>query len=60
MGLLECNATIPRDFLFAVLALVLVAAPAVAQIADPPDVKVGDRWQFVEYYAVASTKPNRA
>jgi hypothetical protein len=60
VDLLKCNAAIPRAFFYAVLALVLVAAPAVAQRADPPDVKVGDRWQFVEYYTVASTKPNRA
>jgi hypothetical protein len=30
-----------------------------AQKADVPDVKVGDRWQFVVYYTVPSTKPNQ-
>jgi hypothetical protein len=56
----ECNGAVPRPSFFAVLVLVFVTAPALAQRADPPDVKVGDQWQFVEYYTVASTKPNRA
>lgn len=38
----------------------LLAGPALAQKADRPEVKVGDRWQFVRYYAEASTKPNLA
>jgi hypothetical protein len=40
------------------VALALLAGPASAQKADRPDVKVGDRWQFVRYYAEASTNPN--
>jgi hypothetical protein len=43
----------------ALLALVVLADPAVAQKADRPIVKAGDRWQFVEYYGIPSTVPNR-
>lgn len=39
--------------------LALVVSSALAQKAERPDVKVGDRWQFVVYYASPSTKPNR-
>jgi hypothetical protein len=42
-----------------VLALAVHAGSAAAQQAEPPDVKVGDRWQFVVYYTVPSTTPNR-
>lgn len=41
------------------LALALCAGPALAQDAALPGVRVGDRWAFVEYYAVPSTVPNR-
>ena len=44
----------------AALALAALAVPALAQKAERPDVKVGDRWQFVVYYETPSTKPNRA
>jgi len=40
------------------LGLALLAGPALAQKTERPEVKVGDRWQFVRYYSVASTKPN--
>ena len=40
--------------------LALLAGPALAQSTDRPEVKVGDRWQFVRYYSVPSTKPNVA
>jgi hypothetical protein len=43
----------------AVLVLALLADSALAQQADRPGVAVGDQWQFVVYYAVPSTKPNR-
>ena len=39
---------------FAVLALAALASPATSQTATPPVVKTGDRWQFVEYYGIAS------
>jgi hypothetical protein len=42
-----------------VAVLVLIADPAVAQMAARPDVKVGDQWQFAVYYTVRSTTPNR-
>ncbi len=35
------------------------AAGAAAQKADVPDVKVGDRWQFVVWYTSPSIAPNR-
>jgi len=44
---------------FAVLALAALASPATSQTATPPVVKTGDRWQFVEYYGIASAAPNR-
>ena len=50
----------PRASTMAFLVLALFADSALAQKADQPDVKVGDQWQFVVYYTVASTQPNRA
>jgi hypothetical protein len=41
------------------IALAMISAAAIAQRADPPEVKVGDRWQFVVYYTAPSTTPNR-
>jgi hypothetical protein len=41
------------------IALAMISAAVIAQRADPPEVKVGDRWQFVVYYTVPSTTPNR-
>jgi hypothetical protein len=38
--------------------LALLAGPALAQRNERPEVKVWDRWQFVRYYSVPSTKPN--
>jgi hypothetical protein len=43
----------------AVVAVALGAAPALAQRAERPDVRVGDRWEFVVWYTVPSTAPNR-
>jgi hypothetical protein len=40
------------------MGLALLAGPALAQNAERPVVKVGDRWQFVRFYSVASTTPN--
>src|SRR5262245_8795555 len=40
------------------MGLVLLSEPALAQNTERPEVKVGDRWQFVRYYSAASTKPN--
>ena len=37
-----------------VLALAIIASPALAQSADRPAVKVGDEWQFAEYYIGAA------
>ena len=43
-----------------VLALAMIASPAVAQKADRPAVKVGDEWQFIQYVVVPIQKPNVA
>lgn len=43
-----------------VLALALLAGSAPAQQADRPDVKIGDQWQFVTYFAIPSAEPTRA
>ena len=40
------------------VGLALLAGPSLAQKAERPDIKVGDRWQFVRYYSEPSTKPN--
>jgi len=40
------------------MGMALLAGPALGQKAERPVVKVGDRWQFVRYYSVASTTPN--
>ena len=37
----------------------LFTSVALSQKAAAPDIKVGDRWQFVVYYTVPSTTPNR-
>ena len=50
---------VARVSLFTLLAFAALASPAVAQKADRPVVRAGDRWQFVEYYGIASTVPNR-
>lgn len=42
------------------LAMAVSVDPALAQKADRPEVKAGDRWQFVMYWATPITKPNRA
>ena len=39
--------------------LAAIVGPACATHDDVPDVRVGDRWEFVEYYAAPSTTPNR-
>ncbi len=42
------------------LLLALLAGTVLAQKAERPEVRTGDRWQFVVYYATPSTTPNRA
>ena len=39
--------------------LAALADPALAQKAEQPAVRMGDRWQFATYYSVPSTKPDR-
>ena len=41
----------------ALAVLVAAAAPAAAQVADRPEVRVGDRWRFVQWYTVPSREP---
>lgn len=42
-----------------ILVLACASSPVLAQKAERPEVKAGDRWQFVVYYAVPSIQPNR-
>ena len=44
----------------AALALIfaILVSPVLAQRAERPEVKVGDEWQFVQYYVVPTQKPN--
>ena len=60
MNAIRCNSAVPRVSSLAVLVLALLTDSALAQKAEQPDVKMGDQWQFVMYYNVPSTKPNRA
>jgi hypothetical protein len=53
------SAMTSRIAAIALVLLSLAAAGARAQKADLPEVKVGDQWQFVEYYSAPSTTPNR-
>jgi hypothetical protein len=59
MNGLERGPRVARASLSALLAFAALAGSAIAQKADRPIVRAGDRWQFVEYYSVASTVPNR-
>jgi hypothetical protein len=56
---LERGSRVTHVPLLIVLALATLSGAAVAQKANRPIVKAGDRWQFVEYYGIASTEPNR-
>jgi hypothetical protein len=48
-----------RRWAAAIAVLAFLAVPTWAQRADRPVVSVGDRWQFVAYFTVYSTTPNR-
>jgi hypothetical protein len=56
----KCDVAVGLVVSIAVVGLALFPDFTLAQKADKPDVKVGDRWQFVVYYTVPSTTPNRA
>lgn len=58
---LHCGySTVRRTaFVLGMAALALVAKPAHAQIAELPDVKVGDQWRFAVYHTIPSATPNR-
>ena len=43
----------------AAVVLALGTAPALAQRAERPQVRAGDRWEFAVYYTVPATAPNR-
>ena len=60
MDRIDAAFTRMRVFPTAFLALTMLAGPAVAQRAERPDVKVGDRWEFVLYYGTPSAQPNRS
>jgi hypothetical protein len=59
MSPLKRGSRVARVSSLTILAFAALASPAMAQEADRPVIKVGDRWQFVEYYGIASTEPNR-
>ena len=59
MGSCGSYSIVRRTFLLGVATLAVFTDPAVAQSAGRPDVKVGDQWEFVVYYTVPSTIPNR-
>lgn len=54
-----CGSVVRRGSSAVVLALAIIASPAIAQKADRPAVKVGDEWQFIEYFGVPPAKPNQ-
>ena len=55
----ECGSVVRQIASAVILTLAIIASPAVAQKADRPAVKVGDTWQFAEYYiAPPQKKPN--
>ena len=56
----QCGSVVRRVSAAVVLALAIIASPAVAQKADRPTVKVGDEWQFMLYNVVPVQKPNVA
>ena len=55
----ECGSVVRRVSAALVLILVVLTSPALAQKADRPAVKVGDEWQFVEYFGFPPAKPNQ-
>lgn len=60
MNTVERGSIVRRLASVAILALAVLAGPSFGQKAERPSVKVGDRWQFVMYYGIPSTTPNRA
>ncbi len=58
MSTYRCGSAVSRVSSAVVLALAIIASPAVAQKADRPAVKVGDEWQFMQYTVVPVQKPN--
>lgn len=59
MHLRKLDSAVRRASSMVVVVLALLADSAIAQKVNRPDVKVGDQWQFVMYYTVPSTTPNR-
>ena len=54
----ECGSVVRQVSSAVVLALAIIASPALAQKAERPAVKVGDEWQFMHYTVVPIQKPN--
>ena len=54
----QCGSVVRQVASAVILALAIIASPAVAQKADRPSVTVGDEWQFIEYSLVPIQKPN--
>ena len=59
MNTIERGSRAARIPFFVIITLAALTGTAIAQKADRPVVKVGDRWQFVEYYGLVSADPNR-
>ena len=55
----RANAAVARVAQAIVATAAVFAWDAAAQSAAAPDIKVGDRWQFVVWYTVPSATPNR-
>ena len=58
MSICKCGSAVRHVTSAVVLALAIIASPAVAQKADRPAVQVGDEWQFMNYIVVPIQKPN--
>lgn len=56
----ECGSVVRRLSLAVILIFAIAASSALAQTADRPTVKVGDEWQFVEYFGVPPSKPTQS
>ena len=54
----KCGSAVRRLFLMTVLALAMIAVPALAQKADRPNVHVGDWWQFAIYSGPTPVNPH--
>jgi hypothetical protein len=59
MRIEERGSVVRLVFSAVALSFASLANPVLAQTADRPAVKVGDEWQFVEYFGAPPSKPNQ-